>query len=651
MEKETPMKKVLILAANPKDTKYLRLNQELRDIGEGLRRSQNRDQFSIKQELAVRPKDIRRTVLDFKPQIVHFSGHGTEKEGLIFEDDNGKSKLVSGDALAGFFKLFAEQVECVVLNCCYSEVQAKAIAQHINYVIGMNQEIGDKAAIEFAVGFYDALGAGNTIEFAYEMGCNAVQMEGDQGHLTPVLFKEKVIPGQSQEKDGFVEKIKKWRKKIPWDSLRTIFGTSTGVTFLALVVRFGGALQSLELAAYDDFMRFQLSSPFVTEETPDKRLLIIKITRDDAIKEEKKANDSKEGGKNGTLTDSSLHELLNKLLEKKPRAIGLDILRNYKSKNLKLEQLLKNNDSPIYAVCKVPENTTDKGIAPPDEISSDRVGFNDGLIGGEETVLRRQILSMNFDSNPESLCKSKDSISLKLARKFLEQEKVKNQDQDASDSQGNLQNLIINNVFFQALNNPDAGGYRGTDLTGYQILLDYRSFCQSGNESDCSPHNIAKTYSLKQILEDNLLKEEDVKNRIVLIGVEDNSYANDAVITPYTAKSKQQMPGFIVQAQMVSYILRVALGQQRQLLPSPLAYDFFWILTWSLIGSILVYHLYKSPRKLLVYGVVAIASLYILCLIFFISSIKLWVPLVPPALTFLGSGGIVFIRFRFQQSS
>ncbi|MFH7030664.1 MAG: CHASE2 domain-containing protein [Heteroscytonema crispum UTEX LB 1556] len=649
------MKKVLILAANPKDTTRLRLDEEVRDIEEGLQRSQKRDQFSLKQQSAVRPRDIQRAVLEFKPQIVHFSGHGTEEKELIFEDETGKSKLVSGAALADFFKLFADTVECVVLNGCYSAVQADAIAEHINYVIGMNQAIGDKAAIEFAVGFYDALGAGETIQFAYKFGCSAIRMAGIEEHLTPVLLKKPEVTASTVEpsptkKDSLPEKIKKWRKKIPWDSLPTIFGTSTGVTFLALVVRFGGALQSLELAAYDDFMRFQLSSPFVTEETPDKRLLIIKITRDDAIKEEKKANDPKEGGKNGTLTDSSLHELLNKLLEKKPRAIGLDILRNYKSKNTKLEQLLKNNDSPIYAVCKVPENSTDKGIAPPYEISPDRVGFNDGLIGGEETVLRRQILSMNFDSNPESLCKSKDSISLKLARKFLEQEKGKNQ--DAYDSQGNLQNLIINNVFFQSLSNPDAGGYRGTDLRGYQILLDYRSFCQSGtdNESDCSPHNISKTYSLKQVLEDNLLKEEDVKNRIVLIGVEDNSYANDLVNTPFTAKSKQEMPGFIVQAQMVSNIWRVALGEQRQLLPSPLAYDFLWILTWSLIGSILVYHLYKSPLKLLVYGVVAIASLYILCLIFFISPIKLWVPLVPPAFTFLGSGVIVFIRFRFQQS-
>lgn len=181
---------ILFLAANPKDTARLRLDQELRDVAEGLQRAQKRDQFNLEQRLAVRPRDIQRAMLDVNPQIIHFSGHGTGEQGLIFEDEMGNAKLVSGDALAGLFELFAEQIQCVVLNGCYSEVQAKAIAQHIPYVIGMNQAIGDKAAIAFAVGFYDALGAGRPIEFAYKLGCSAIRLEGIAENLTPVLLKQ-----------------------------------------------------------------------------------------------------------------------------------------------------------------------------------------------------------------------------------------------------------------------------------------------------------------------------------------------------------------------------------------------------------------------------------------------------------------------------
>lgn len=86
--------------------------------------------------------------------------------------------------------MFADKVECVVLNACYSEIQAKAIAQHIDYVIGMSKEIGDAAAIEFAVGFYDALGNGREVEFAYKYGCSAIHMAGMGEHLTPKLFKK-----------------------------------------------------------------------------------------------------------------------------------------------------------------------------------------------------------------------------------------------------------------------------------------------------------------------------------------------------------------------------------------------------------------------------------------------------------------------------
>ncbi len=181
---------ILFLAANPKDTTRLRLDQELRDIGEGLRRAQKRDEFQLEQRLAVRPRDIQRAMLDVNPQIIHFSGHGTGDEGLVFEDEIGNAKLVEGEALAGLFKLFADQIRCVLLNGCYSEVQAKAIAQHVNYVIGMSQAIGDQAAVEFAVGFYDALGAGRPIEFAYELGCAAMRMAGIAEHLTPVLLKK-----------------------------------------------------------------------------------------------------------------------------------------------------------------------------------------------------------------------------------------------------------------------------------------------------------------------------------------------------------------------------------------------------------------------------------------------------------------------------
>ncbi|WP_315790757.1 CHAT domain-containing protein [Fischerella sp. JS2] len=187
------MQTILILTANPQGTSRLRLDQEVRDIAEGLERAKKRDQFILESKLAVRPRDIQRAMLEINPSIVHFSGHGTGDEGLVFEDETGLAKLVDGEALAGLFALFAEEVECVVLNGCYSDVQASAIAQHVNYVIGMKKAIADKAAIEFAVGFYDALGSGKTVEFAYKFGCAAINLAGIPDQLTPTLKKKSNI--------------------------------------------------------------------------------------------------------------------------------------------------------------------------------------------------------------------------------------------------------------------------------------------------------------------------------------------------------------------------------------------------------------------------------------------------------------------------
>ncbi|WGV24180.1 CHAT domain-containing protein [Halotia branconii] len=189
--KESPtMKTILILASSPVDEARLRLDKEVREIDEGLRRAQKRDQFKLEQRWAVQTDDLRRALLDTEPQIVHFCGHGSGSQGLVIEDENGQSKLVSNEALANLFKLCNEHVECVLLNACYSEVQAEAIFQHIDHVIGMNNAVGDTAAIKFAMGFYDALGAGKSIETAYKFGCNAIELENIPEHLTPKLKKK-----------------------------------------------------------------------------------------------------------------------------------------------------------------------------------------------------------------------------------------------------------------------------------------------------------------------------------------------------------------------------------------------------------------------------------------------------------------------------
>lgn len=184
------MKKILFLGVNTGANIQLRIDQEVNKIDAGLRRSLHRDKFELITKLAVTVTDLRRYLLEESPHIIHFSGHGQGEEGLVFDNGNGQAKLVASDAIAGLFSLFSDSIECVILNACYSTDQADAIIKYIPYVIGMNKEMADDASTEFSVAFYDGLGAGKDIDFAFRLGKSAIMMKGLSGNNIPQLLKK-----------------------------------------------------------------------------------------------------------------------------------------------------------------------------------------------------------------------------------------------------------------------------------------------------------------------------------------------------------------------------------------------------------------------------------------------------------------------------
>lgn len=160
---------ILFLTANPTNTGTLRLDEELRKVKDQLAQTTSRDSFKLESETAVKIATITMAMQQYKPTIVHFSGHGTGQDGIVIEGENGKAVLFPTEGLNRLFKLFKNQVKCVLLNACYSKVQAQEISKLGIYVIGMDKAIGDRAAIDFAVGFYQSLGEGNPYEFAFEI--------------------------------------------------------------------------------------------------------------------------------------------------------------------------------------------------------------------------------------------------------------------------------------------------------------------------------------------------------------------------------------------------------------------------------------------------------------------------------------------------
>ncbi len=179
--------KILFLGASPINEDRLRIDEEVRNIEHGLKLASLRDRFILKSEWAVTSKSLQQAMLDEKPTIVQFSGHG-HKGGIALEDTLGNSKLIDNSALGSLFELFKDNVQCVFLNSCYSESQAREIAKHIPYVIGMKSSVPDETAITFSIGFYAALGAGKDIKFAYKLGLVGIQLEGIGGNDIPIMI-------------------------------------------------------------------------------------------------------------------------------------------------------------------------------------------------------------------------------------------------------------------------------------------------------------------------------------------------------------------------------------------------------------------------------------------------------------------------------
>jgi len=161
---------VLFLAADPRDVGYRPLlDEELNQIRKKIQAAKFRDAFRLESELSVKPSDLQEYFSNHDPDIVHFSGHGNSK-GIILQNNFGRRTVISKSALASFFKLNKGKIRIVLLNACYSEVQAKALSETIDFTIGMGGQVTDKAAIAFAASFYQSLANGKSVHEAFESG-------------------------------------------------------------------------------------------------------------------------------------------------------------------------------------------------------------------------------------------------------------------------------------------------------------------------------------------------------------------------------------------------------------------------------------------------------------------------------------------------
>ncbi len=178
---------ILVMSANPAGQQLLRLDEERRAIDRVVRTAGGR--LAVRSADALRLDDLQPALARHRPVIAHFSGHGSASNGILVVDDNGGGvRPVPPDALEDLFRILSRYVRCVVLNACYTDVQAAAIATHVPCVVGMHHRVSDRAAIRFAGAFYQAIAYGEPVRTAFDLGRNSLRLHRDPDAGIPRLL-------------------------------------------------------------------------------------------------------------------------------------------------------------------------------------------------------------------------------------------------------------------------------------------------------------------------------------------------------------------------------------------------------------------------------------------------------------------------------
>jgi len=171
--------RVLYLTANPEATEqtitapdgseqrygtWLRVDQEVRQVRQALRRSKYRDLVQVEHAPAATINDLLDGLNDHRPHIIHFSGHAGP-DGLLMENEAGDEDGadVALALLAQVLGATDDPPRLLVMNACESLTGADDVLRTVPAVIGMSDSIDDTSAIVFASAFYSAIASAQSL--------------------------------------------------------------------------------------------------------------------------------------------------------------------------------------------------------------------------------------------------------------------------------------------------------------------------------------------------------------------------------------------------------------------------------------------------------------------------------------------------------
>ncbi|PSF33169.1 Chase2 sensor protein [Aphanothece hegewaldii CCALA 016] len=554
--------------------------------------------------------DLDRHLWESRYDILFFAGHSSSQgQGKI--QINSRNSLTIPQLKYALKNAIAQGLQLAIFNSCDGLGLAWDLEDlHLPQGIVMREPVPDIIAQEFLKHFLSAFARGESFYQSVREAREKLQPRETEFKCAtwfPVIFQNPAqIPPTWRSLLPKIEEIPITRAKTNYQKLLI---NSLVVTAIIVGLRWLGMLQPLELWAFDRLMGLRPT------ETPDPRLLIVTVT-------EKDIQAQGEEARRGSLSDEVLNRLLVILESNQPRAIGLDIYRDFPvetrhgaSLHPDLKTRLQKSDR-LIAICKRSDGENDPtGIAAPPEIPLSRLGFSD-FIADNDGILRRHLLFMS-PLPVSSSCTTAYSFSVQLAFLYLHGQGIS----PTFTKEGNLQ--LKQTIFTRLISR--TVGYQSIDARGSQIMLNYRALD--------SPRQIADQVTLSQVLKGEI-NPKAIKDRVILIGVTANSTA-DYWATPYGAGSLAKIPGVFIQAHMLSQILSAVLDNRPLLWYLPQWGEIIWIWGWSLTGGFLAFRFHPRSdlgRSGIIAGVTLSGTCFLLLLC------GGWLPLVPAIFALVVTG-------------
>lgn len=162
--------KIALLVTNPERRASLQTGVEARDIDAAIKLGGRAGEVHLQIFLAPTFDTLIDALNSYRPDILHFSGHGGGR-ALLFDnekpgDDGGT--VLDFDMVARLLATTSRAPKLLVLAACDTTDGADRFLDVVPSVIAMKDSIDDEAACEFSARFYRSLSSGASIRNALD---------------------------------------------------------------------------------------------------------------------------------------------------------------------------------------------------------------------------------------------------------------------------------------------------------------------------------------------------------------------------------------------------------------------------------------------------------------------------------------------------